>query len=218
MTSALVTAHAGCLDTAADSLESVIAGIRAGADVIEVDVRVLPDGTPVLSHDPFPVERGESLVRLEKVVEIIFSRAGVKLNMDMKEARTAAAVLPSISPLLAEKRVFATGLFPRDIPVFAHECPGVPYAVNQPGRAVRFKTSSKLRAFVSESKDLGAFALNLNYLFVSKRLLAACAEEGFPVFVWTVDSVRAMRRMIALGVASITTNKVDTLMDVLRHS
>lgn len=216
MTPPLATAHAGCLDTAPDSLESVIAGIRAGADVIEVDVRVLPDGTPVLSHDPFPVELGEKLVRLEKVVEIVFSRAGVKLNMDMKEARTAAAVRPSIAPLLAENRVFATGLFPLDIPVFARECPGVPYAVNQPGRAVRFKTSSKLRSFVRASKDLGAFALNLNYLFATKRLLAASAEEGLPVFVWTVDSARAMRRMIALGVASITTNKVDALMDILR--
>ena len=47
----LITAHAGCEDTARDSVESVRAGIASGADIAEVDVRLSSFGTLVFSHD-----------------------------------------------------------------------------------------------------------------------------------------------------------------------
>lgn len=40
----LITAHSGCMGTAPNSLQSVAAGLRAGAEVIEVDVRMTRDG------------------------------------------------------------------------------------------------------------------------------------------------------------------------------
>jgi glycerophosphoryl diester phosphodiesterase len=212
----LITAHDGCQGTTPNSLESVAASITAGADVVEIDVRFLSDGTPVLSHDLFPADLGDALVRLEKVVSLILPHTGVRLNMDMKEPQRARTVLPHVAPLLAERRVFATGLPPKDIPVFQRECPGVPFAVDQPNGAVRFKADGGLRALVKASRDLGAFALNLDYRCVSRRLFAVCAAESFPVYVWTVDSARAMRRMVGWGASSITTRRVVVLARLVR--
>ena len=46
-----ITAHSGCEGTPDNSLESVRAGVDLGADFVEVDVRLDPEGTPRLTHD-----------------------------------------------------------------------------------------------------------------------------------------------------------------------
>ncbi len=48
----LVTAHTGCEGTAENSLDSIVAGVEAGADAVEIDVRATADGVGVLLHDP----------------------------------------------------------------------------------------------------------------------------------------------------------------------
>lgn len=47
----LITAHAGCMDMPMNSRESVLAGIEAGADIVEVDVNLTKDDVLVLFHD-----------------------------------------------------------------------------------------------------------------------------------------------------------------------
>jgi len=47
-----VCAHAGCEDTPRDGLESIAAGIAAGADGVEIDLRFGPRGEPVLFGTP----------------------------------------------------------------------------------------------------------------------------------------------------------------------
>ncbi|OQP06094.1 hypothetical protein B1691_17245, partial [Geobacillus sp. 47C-IIb] len=47
----LITAHTGCMNTPPNSIESILEGIKAGADIIEVDVRATKDGVAVLLHD-----------------------------------------------------------------------------------------------------------------------------------------------------------------------
>ena len=46
-----VTAHTGCEDTADNSLEAISAGIAAGADIVEFDLRFDSEGKGILSHD-----------------------------------------------------------------------------------------------------------------------------------------------------------------------
>lgn len=46
-----VTAHAGCLGTQKDSIDSVLSAILIGADIAEVDVNCLDDGTAVLKNE-----------------------------------------------------------------------------------------------------------------------------------------------------------------------
>lgn len=48
----LITAHTGCEGTAENSLASIVSGIEAGADAVEIDVRATADGVGILHHDP----------------------------------------------------------------------------------------------------------------------------------------------------------------------
>ena len=60
----------------------------------------------------------------------------------------------------------------------------------------------------------------LNYRFglVSPELTERVHRDGLLVSAWTPDTLRSMRRLIANGVDSITTNRVDALAAVLRKA
>ena len=85
-----ITAHSGCENTPDNSLESVRAGMALGADFVEVDVRLDPDGVPRLSHD-MPADYGR-LPTLEAVFRVVAgSPCGV--NCDLKESAAFRPVL-----------------------------------------------------------------------------------------------------------------------------
>lgn len=88
-----ITAHSGCDGTAPDSVESIITGLRNGADGVEVDVRLDCDGHLVLSHDEEPGGRYPGRVPLDEAVRIIAKEGTALLNCDLKEARVLEAVL-----------------------------------------------------------------------------------------------------------------------------
>ena len=55
-------------------------------------------------------------------------------------------------------------------------------------------------------EEAGATVATLNYLVVSRAVIARCHERGAAVFVWTVDEPRALRRLVAAGVDGVITN------------
>lgn len=57
----------------------------------------------------------------------------------------------------------------------------------------------------------------LNYRFglVSRVLVDRVHQDGLLVSVWTPDTKRTMRRLLAMGVDSVTTNRIDVLRGLL---
>ena len=87
----LITAHEGCEGSPSNTLESVQAGINAGADIIEVDVRSTKDSIAVLSHCSFietksgnkrPISEYlfDDLLKMEKNNEIAFEQPDGKIT------------------------------------------------------------------------------------------------------------------------------------------
>lgn len=59
----------------------------------------------------------------------------------------------------------------------------------------------------------------LNYRFglLTHALADRVHHDGYLLSAWTPDTRRSMRRLIGLGVDSITTNRVDTLCALRQH-
>uniref|UniRef100_UPI00062C75A5 glycerophosphodiester phosphodiesterase n=1 Tax=Streptomyces stelliscabiei TaxID=146820 RepID=UPI00062C75A5 len=59
----------------------------------------------------------------------------------------------------------------------------------------------------------------LNYRFglVTRPLADRVHRDGYLLSVWTPDTRRSMRRLMDLGVDSITTNRVDALCELRPH-
>ena len=79
---AAITAHSGCEDTSMDSMDSVEAALRLGADAAEVDVRKSARGL-ILSHDRREEAGYAASVTLEEVFAAIALRAGMMVNCDI---------------------------------------------------------------------------------------------------------------------------------------
>jgi len=96
-----ITAHTGCDGTRNDSLMSIEAGIRFGADAVEVDVRLNEKGCLILSHDEKKDRKYENHPCLADAFDLIVRSGGIAVNCDIKEVET----IPSVLELAAEKGI-----------------------------------------------------------------------------------------------------------------
>jgi glycerophosphoryl diester phosphodiesterase len=203
-----ITAHAGALGTEPNTLESIKACLRSGAQAIEVDVRFLPDGTPALGHDS--VRAGSSAL-LEDCFALL--RGGVvAVNLDMKETARAAEVARLAAAYGLNEKAYMTGITASD--AHAVQNCGLPYYLNC--RPLPFGWGAKRLA--AQAKELGAAGLNLHYSRCCARLVRRARARRLPVSVWTVDRRRAMGKMLRLGVDSITTRRPDLLREMLERA
>ncbi|MER7109943.1 glycerophosphodiester phosphodiesterase [Streptomyces sp. NPDC000229] len=221
-----VVAHRGdpyrVRENTSASLRSAIA---RGADAVEIDVRLTRDGVPVLLHD-------ESLKRLWGV-----DRPVAHVTLDELRALTGEEGVPTLAEALdavGGHRVMidlpgATAASVRTIVGTVRECGA--------GDRVYYCSSAAAMLLVRAADPGAEIALTwttlapprpvlleavaprwLNYRFglVGRALTDRVHREGLLVSAWTADTRRSMRRLIADGVDSITTNRVDALSAVLR--
>ena len=126
-TKCTVTGHSGCMGTAENSLESIIASAENGAQITEIDLRFAHDGTPILTHD----EPKGNEVTLDEAFAKVSEYESLLVNVDVKECTEQLSQVA----ILAEQhgiadRIFFTGLFKDDIPSAKKACPDVPCWLN----------------------------------------------------------------------------------------
>jgi glycerophosphoryl diester phosphodiesterase len=88
-----ITAHSGCDGTERDSLDSIRAGIRNGADAGEVDIRRNSAGELVLSHDWDESGAYRGRASLAEAFDLVIRNGWIGINCDVKERETIPAIL-----------------------------------------------------------------------------------------------------------------------------
>lgn len=208
-----VTAHAGCMNTAMDSIESIEAGIKYGADIIEVDLNIDKNKNLVLSHD-LPEEDIE-YVQFYMVLEIMKKHKNVLLNIDVKSTAVLSRLKDMISRYKLSDSVFLTGLTFNDIAENKEELKGIHYLVNLEDSDIKSIHAERL---MDKLKEMNAEGININHELVTSEFAAVCKEGKIILSVWTIDNVEYMDRAISLGVNSITTRNIDLLRDRIAES
>ena len=198
-----ITAHTGCMDTEANSVESIIRGFEENADIVEIDLRFAEDGTPIMSHDS--PTGGE--IPAAEAFKVLAQHKDKKMNIDVKTTDGLEAI-----PALAEEygvteQIFFTGIDENMVEATKEKCPGIPYYINMspeyPDEAV------------ARIKELGGIGLNSHYSHINRAMVAACHEAGLLVSAWTCNGVDEIKRMINCGVDNITTRRPDRLFALL---
>ncbi|MCL2300758.1 MAG: glycerophosphodiester phosphodiesterase [Firmicutes bacterium] len=192
-----VTAHAGALRTRPNTLPSVLAALACGADILELDVRFLPDGTPALGHN----QVDSRSPALEAAFGLMQNHA-TRVNLDMKETSHAARVAELVVQYGLQGRAFLTGIEEKHVPA-VRDC-GLPYYLNSPD--------------IAAALELGALGPNIHYSNCTEALVKAAHARGLLVSVWTADRRAVMREMLRMGVDNITTRRPDVLRKVMRHA
>ncbi|MFH8408127.1 glycerophosphodiester phosphodiesterase [Streptomyces sp. NPDC018019] len=207
-----------------NTLASLRAALEAGADAVEIDVRLTADRVPVLLHDP-------TLERLWG-----HGRRLSSLTYAQADEVTAGGV-PTLREALA-----LTGRYPHaraliDLPDPA-AAPAAVAEVRESGAADRaYYCGGGLSMLAVRAADPAAeLALSwcrtapprpellarvrprwLNYHFglVTEDLVARAHADGYAFAAWTTDLPRTARRLKRAGVDAITTNRVAAVRAAL---
>ncbi|MER6915406.1 glycerophosphodiester phosphodiesterase [Streptomyces sp. NPDC000594] len=209
-----------------NTLASLRSALGRGADAVEIDVRVTRDGVPVLLHDATlkrlwgQDHRVDRLTRAEvaeataggvptlaEALRTLAERDGARVMIDLPGAteETVGAVVATVHDSGAPER--------------AYYCAGartmLAVRAADPAAEIALTWTSLAPPRPVLLRALRPRTLNYRFGLVSRELTERVHGEGLLVSAWTVDTRRVMRRLIAAGVDSITSNRVGTLRSVL---
>ena len=241
----VVIAHRGASAYYPENTMAAFRGaVEMGAEMIELDIMMSKDGVPVAFHDAHLDDHtdgtgelknytlkelqaldagswfdarfsGEKIPTLEEVLE--FAAGTISLNIEIK----TEAVTDSLSGGVEEKSLELVKKFGMeehvlfssfDYRAIAHlkeldaEIPAaLLYEESQSGAMLPSQLLAKYQAD----------AFNCSYRQLDNKRLKDIEEHNIPVFVYTVDQPRRMRKLLKKGVTGIFTNKPDVLWEVL---
>ena len=193
----LITAHSGCEGTAMNSPAFFEAAFSSGADMLEIDVRMSPDGFLYLFHD-LPPEGPESCVRLTDFFDLLKAHPAFRVNCDMKEEGIARAVMEE-----ARRRDIAPRI------VFTGSVMGEEAEIRSLGGEFWYGIWERedFEPALSSMLATGAKILNLPHRFVTPENKARLDSLGLGFSCWTADREEDIRRLLSLGVYNITTRR-----------
>ncbi|MFG2304292.1 glycerophosphodiester phosphodiesterase [Actinacidiphila glaucinigra] len=196
-----------------NTLPSLRSAARAGADAVEMDVRLTRDGVPVLLHDPtlkrlWGVESavaGLAADRLPPGVptlhEALAAVGGCRALIDLTLPESAGPVLRAVRDAGAGDRTYYCGEAAAVLAVRDRD-PAAEIALT-------WKTSAPVPPLLLA--ELRPRWINLRFGLVRAPLVEWARGEGLLVGAWTVDRRRTMRRLERLGVDAVTSNRIDVL-------
>jgi glycerophosphoryl diester phosphodiesterase len=200
-----------------NTLPSLRSAVSAGADVVEVDVRVAHDGVPVLLHDPtlrrmwgvsarvadLPLSRLPSGV--PPLAEALAILDGNRALLDLTSAGSVGAILRTVRDSGAEDRTYYCGEAPAMLALRAAD----------PAAEIALTWKNAAPPPASLISEVRPRWLNLRFGLLSPVVVARARAQGLLVSAWTADTRRTMRRLRGLGVDAITTNRVAVLRGLL---
>ena len=208
-----LTAHSGSMGLPDNSIEAMAAGVAAGADTVEFDLRYDQDGRPVLSHDA----PGRDAVPLTEVFAFLRAHPDVRANVDVKDTSRLETVEPLADEYGVTDRLFYTGIGENDVSAVRKKSPRIPYYLNAEPPKTLFSKKACV-ALAEKTAALGAAGINLHHSFVTPTLVKVFHANGLPVSAWTVNERADIARMLRAAPDNITTRKPDLVRAMIEEA
>ena len=235
----LLIAHRGASAVAPEGTRAAIQGaVRAGAQMIELDVQLMRDGRLVIFHDDRlerttngrglvasqryaalsrldagrwfdPRFSGERILLVSEVFRLVPRRVGV--NLELKRTKHRQKLVTGIRRLLARSRVGSRLL------LLSSFDPNLiqPFLRTRLPRALICRRDPD--RVLHQAIQLGCVAWHPFHELVTPRRLTRAHAAGVRVHAWTVDDARRARQLIRWGVDGLFTNDPARLGRLLRR-
>ncbi|MFC3575282.1 glycerophosphodiester phosphodiesterase [Streptomyces yaanensis] len=206
-----------------NTIESLRSALQQGADAVEIDVRLTRDGVPVLLHDETlkrlwgqdrPLAalssdevRGLTAGGVPTLADALAATDGHRVMIDLPggpSVRAVRRIMDVVRQCGAEERVYYCAGAQTMLAVRAAD-PSAEIALT-------WTTLAPPRPALLDA--VRPRWLNYRFALVDHDLAARVRQGGHLLSVWTPDTRRSMRRLLDLGVDSITTNRIDALRAV----
>lgn len=219
-------AHQGASNYApANTLEAFHKAVKLKIDVVEFDVHHTKDGKLIIIHDhnvkrttdhkgsihkitlkelkTFHELNGESVPTLQEVINIL--KGHCILKIDIKDSNITEKVLKIIKMNHIENTVIITSELISVLKKTKKLFPKIEIELGG------FKEKRPVNEMIKEVKDIKADIISPHYSIITKKLVDESHKNGLRVHVWTVNSLRLMKKMIKLGVDGITSDYADKI-------
>lgn len=242
----VIIAHRGASAYYPENTMAAFKGaVEMGAEMIELDVMMSKDGVPVAFHDAKlnnhsngkglisnhtlselkkldagswfnPRFSDQKIPTLEEV--LAFASGKIALNIEIKTEAVSDQLkggveeksLQLVREYGMEDHVLFSSFDYRAISHLKELEPKISAALLYNNNRSNRRLPHEL---VSQYK---ADAFNCSYRQLKRKWIADLRDHNIPNFIYTVDKVSKMRKLIAAGVTGIFTNKPDVLVDVIQ--
>ena len=226
-----ILAHRGLtLEAPENTLLAFVAALSAGATHLETDVHASSDGVAVLSHDPTLPNNGlainqltmAQLARIDlgrgqgycSLFEALSAFPSALFNVDVKSADAVLPAARAIRSAQAGHRVLLTSFSEIRRRRVVRATPGTASSPSAAGVAVLLVAVALRQRWALPRLLRGVSAIQVPeragpVRVVTPRVIRAMHALGTEVHVWTVNDPVQMRRLLALGVDGLVTDRCD---------
>ncbi len=237
-TKVIVTAHRGASGLAPENtMSAMLKAVEFGSDFSELDVQETMDGIVVLLHDDSlsrtanidkaiwemdyaslagidvgswygATFKDEPIPSLEEVIDAV--KGKMKLNIELKMSGHENMLEERVLEIVEKKG-------------FGDECIVTSFKFAAIDKVKKLNPEIKAGYIFSKMPaDIDVFTANVDllsvkYKLVDKEFVDKAFANNKEVHVWTVNKQDEMKRLIALGVTSIITNRPDILIEILKE-
>ncbi len=215
-----VIGHRGAAGLAPENtVRAIEEGIRARADIVEVDIRLTSDGKPVVFHDPdlsrlAGIDKrisettyrwlrenirigGEPIPLLDEILETARGKAG--LFIEIKEPEATRVVLETVEKYGMIRDVAIISFLDEALIKAREIMPGAATGLiyyRPPGRII-------------DAKRIGAKIVLPHHRLATPRANAFAHRLGLLVVAWTINDENEMIKAYRSGVDGIATDRPD---------
>ena len=236
--------RAGGTLAAENTMAAYRTALQYGFRAIETDAMLTADGVLVLSHDEqlgraiqgvgvvselsykelsqmdagvrFGLQyKGERIVRLDEAIDFCQDN-GIFMNIEIKPAKgfekptgTAVAKLVREKYGDSKNRPLISSFSRVALEAATHECRELCYALLLEQQDPDWRDAAL---------GLGVCAVHPDWQVTDAHFVKAAHEAGLGVMCYTVDSKDCARRLFAMGVDAICTNRLDIFAEAARHN
>ncbi len=235
-----VIAHRGlALEAPENSLLAFAHALAVGASHLETDVHASADGVAMVAHD---ADLSRVAGRPQRVSDLVAAELGrldlghaqhmstlaetlaafpeARFNIDLKSADAVTPAVDAIRAARAHDRVLLTSFSERRRRAALAQLPEVATSASGPRFAAALLAAvvhggpfvrAALRGLHAVQIPIRALGLDT----VSPARIRAFHAAGVEVHVWTINDETEMRRLFALGVDGIVTDRADRAVQVV---
>lgn len=227
----LVIGHRGAAGLAHENtLEAMRAGLEAGADILECDIRVTKDGVPVLAHDFHTVRTHRDLsvislltlkelhkrlknpiVTLEEVLDEFFGK--ILLNIEIKGRGSGVAAIKLL------KKQYIKHPDGWDNVLFSSFHASELRAIRKQSKQAHLSLLhfDNPFLFIAHHRSLKLTAVGFHRLYVNSFALDIAKRTGLFTYAYTVDRPHAAVLLAQQGIEGVVTNHPDRVLAELKR-
>lgn len=208
-----ITAHTGAYSTAMNTVEFVQTAIENEAKIIELDIRLRPDHTVVMSHDLVVTNNDGN--PLEDAL-VLLEGTDIQINLDIKETRSLNYLYELLVQHNLVEQSFLTGIETINIKALKEsDCANMDYYLNyRPSRTKIFFDEYRTK-LIDLLEETGAVGINCNYKYAGSQLSGLLHKKGYKLSVWTIDKERTAKKMLVIKPDNITTKNPEMIQNVI---